>query len=64
MTFKLPLQIADIPWLRLAARTAGAPDVPQGIATKLLAGGFVEQDVKRRCLVITARGKLALSRLT
>ena len=58
-----PLTIADIPWLRLASRKAGAPGVPHGTATKLLKGGFVRFDAARDCLTITARGELALTRL-
>lgn len=59
----LPLTIADIPWLRLAARKTGAADVPRGTATKLLKGGFVRLDSARDCLTITTRGELALTRL-
>jgi hypothetical protein len=63
MAHALPLTIVDIPWLRLAAKPSGALDVPHGIATKLLAGGLVERDLRRHCLTITARGQLALTRL-
>jgi hypothetical protein len=57
------LTLLDIPWLRRAAAATGALDMPHEIATKLLAGGFVQQDPKRSCLMITTRGKLALTRL-
>lgn len=60
-----PLTIADIPWLRLAARKGGVVDVPHGVAAKLLKGGFVRVDASARdCLTITPRGELALTRLT
>ena len=58
-----PLQLADIPWLRLASHKHGALDVPRGIAVKLLAGGFVTADKGGNCLTITRRGELALNRL-
>ena len=58
-----PLMIADIPWLRLASSKAGAADVPLTVARKLLKGGLVERDAARACLTITARGKMALTRL-
>ena len=58
------LSLTDIPWLRRAALATGAVEMPPGIATKLLAGGFVERDLKRGSLTITPRGKLALTRLT
>jgi hypothetical protein len=64
MQINRTLQIVDIPWLRMAARAEGAVDVPPVIATKLLAGGFVQNDMKRGRLIITARGRLALDRLT
>lgn len=63
MSIQRTLQIADIPWLRLSARATGAAAVPEVIARKLLAGGFVERDRRRDCLVITPRGKLALTML-
>jgi hypothetical protein len=63
MPFERPLGLADIPWLRLSARRAGALNVPPAIAAKLLAGGLVERDLTRDCLTITARGQLALARL-
>ena len=57
------LTIGDIPWLRLASRKCGAPDVPRGTASKLIEGGFVRLDAVRDCLTITPRGELALTRL-
>ena len=57
------LTIVDIPWLRLASRKTGALAVPREVATKLLAGGFVELDATRDCLMITNRGQLALTKL-
>lgn len=63
MAIQRALQLTDIPWLRLSARVSGVLDVPQGIAAKLLASGFVERDPARHSLVITSRGKLALTRL-
>ncbi|HEX2831274.1 MAG TPA: hypothetical protein VHP37_33415 [Burkholderiales bacterium] len=58
------LTIADIPWLRLAARTAGVMDMPPATAAKLLKGGFVAATGKGPVLKITRRGELALDRLT
>jgi hypothetical protein len=63
MSSQRALSLLDIPWLRQAAGSAGALDVPQGIAGKLLTGGYVERDERRGCLTITNRGKLALTRL-
>jgi hypothetical protein len=57
------LTLSDIPWLRLAARQAGTLDMPQLIATRLLAGQLVERDRSGECLKITTRGRLALDRL-
>jgi len=57
------LTLQDIPWLRQSSRKDGAVAVPSGVASKLLAGGFVERDATRECLTITNRGKLALTRL-
>ena len=57
------LQLHDIPWLRQASRPTGVVDMPPAIASKLLAGKFVQRDEARGCLVITPRGKLALTRL-
>ncbi len=57
------LTLHDIPWLRLCSRKDGSVAVPSGVASKLLAGGLVERDATRECLTITARGKLALTRL-
>ena len=57
------LTLLDIPWLRLASHKNGALSVPQGIASKLLAGKLVELDSARDCLTITNRGRLALERL-
>jgi len=57
------LQLTDIPWLRLASRVAGTLDMPQPIAAKLLAGGYVEHHATRHALFITPRGKIALTRL-
>jgi hypothetical protein len=64
MSMQLALSLTDIPWLRRAALATGAVEMPPAIASKLLSGGFVERDVKRGSLTITARGKLALDRLT
>lgn len=63
MAMQQSLQLTDIPWLRLAGRAAGTADMPATIASKLLSGGFVQRDERRGCLVITPRGKLALTRL-
>ncbi len=63
MPMQLALSLTDIPWLRRAALVTGAVEMPSGIATKLLSGGFVERDPKRGSLTITERGKLALARL-
>jgi hypothetical protein len=57
------LTLHDIPWLRQCSRKDGAVEVPSGVAAKLLAGGLVERDATGACLTITARGKLALTRL-
>ena len=57
------LTIVDIPWLRRASQKSGALLVPQGIASRLLAGGLVELDLSRECLTITKRGQLALTKL-
>ena len=57
------LTIADIPWLRLAARKSGVVDMPNGTAAKLVKGGFVRLHGAAGCLMITARGELALARL-
>jgi hypothetical protein len=62
MTARAALTLLDIPWLRLSARPAGAVDMPQTIASRLLAGGLVQR-AKPDCLKITARGQLALTRL-
>jgi hypothetical protein len=61
--FRSPLTLIDIPWLRLAARQTGVCAVPMDIAAKLLARGLVERHTTNDCFTITARGKLALSRL-
>ena len=63
MSHQGPLTIVEIPWLRLASQKCGALRVPHGIATRLLAGGFVELDAVRDCLTITRRGQLALTKL-
>ena len=57
------LTLSDIPWLRLAARQAGALNMPVLIATRLLAGHLVERGRTDECLKITTRGRLALDRL-
>jgi hypothetical protein len=59
----LALTLHDIPWLRQSSQKAGAPSVPESIASRLLSGGLVERDLKRQCLTITTRGRLALTRL-
>ena len=57
------LTIHDIAYLRQSSHKAGALAVPAGIAKRLIAGGLVAHDARKDCLMITARGRLALTRL-
>ena len=57
------LTLHDIAYLRRASHKAGAESVPAGIAKRLLSGGLVSHDVRKDCLMITERGRLALTRL-
>jgi hypothetical protein len=56
------LSVFDIGWLRSASKVAGVTGVPKEIATRLLAGAYVQSDAKH-CLTITAKGQIALRRL-
>jgi len=58
------LTLVDISWLRSAAAKAGALNVPQSIAARLVAGSLVVREGTPECLKITARGQLALTRLS
>ena len=59
---KSALSVFDIGWLRRASKAAGANDVPQDIAKRLLGGAYVQWDAKH-CLTITSKGQLALRNL-
>ena len=63
MTNHNALTIHDIAYLRQASHKAGALSVPAAIAKRLLSGGLVSHDARKDCLMITARGRLALTRL-
>ena len=57
------ITIQDIGWLRLAARATGTDAMPTAIAAKLKSARLIEADSKHRCMRITKRGQLALTRL-
>ena len=57
------LTLHDIAYLRQASHKAGALSVPAVVASRLLGGGLVSRDERSGCLMITARGRLALTRL-
>ena len=56
------LNLLDIPWLRRSGRKEGVLDAPANIAVKLLSCGLVERSAAN-VLTITARGRIALTRL-
>ena len=56
------LNLLDIPWLRRSARKEGVLDAPSDIAVKLLSCGLVERG-GANVLTLTARGRIALTRL-
>ena len=57
------LTVIDIGWLRRASHKAGVVEVPVSVASRLLTGGLVQSNGTPECLMITAKGRLALERL-
>lgn len=60
---KARLDFEDIMWLRRAATKAGAAQMPQAIAEKLMSTGLIEFASKPPTFRITDKGRIALKTL-
>lgn len=59
----MTITLADIYFLRQAAKKKGADAIPDAVASRLRGAGLIERDARSPCMRITARGTIALTRL-
>jgi hypothetical protein len=60
---EITITLEDVCWLREAALKRGTTAIPALIANKLVAAQLIAPDPLHRCMRITKRGELALTRL-